>query len=72
MLTGGNSRCSFGKGRSHLSSNKIVHGFNLVKGKSSHPMEDYHVAEFTQIKCHELGLYAMFYGHFGDSVASYL
>ena len=72
MLTGGHSSCNSGKGRSHQSSNKIVHGFNLVKGKASHPMEDYHVAEFTQIKGYELGLYAIFYGHLGDSVASYL
>ena len=72
MLTGGNSSCNSGKGRSHLSSNKIVHGFNLVKGKASHPMEDYYVAEFTKIKGHELGLYANFYGHLGDSVALYM
>ena len=72
MLTGGNSSCNSRKGKSHLSFNKIFHGFNLVKGKSSHPMEDYHVAEFTQIKGHELGLYAIFYGHLGDSVASHL
>ena len=32
-------------------------------------MEDYHVAEFTQIKGHELDLYVIFYGHSGDSVA---
>ena len=72
MLTGGNSSCNSGKGTSHLSSNKIVHGFNLVKGKASHPMEDYHVVKFTQIKGHELGLYVIFDGHLGDSVASYL
>ena len=35
-------------------------------------MEDYHVAKFTQIKGHELGLYAIFYNHLGDSVASYM
>ena len=72
MLTRGNSSYNSEKGRIHLSSNKIVHGFNLVKGKASHPMEDYHVAESTQIKGHELGLYAIFYGYLGDSVASYL
>ena len=72
MLTGGNSSCNSRKYRSQLSSNKNVHGFNLVKGRASHPMEDYHVAEFTQIKCHELGLYAIFDDHLGDSVALYL
>lgn len=72
MMAGGHSSCNSGKGRSHLSPNKIVHGFSLVKGKASHPMEDYHVAEFTQIKGHELGLYAIFDGHLGDSVPSYL
>ena len=35
-------------------------------------MTDYHVAEFTHIKGHELDLYAIFYGHLCDSVASYL
>ena len=35
-------------------------------------MEDYHVVEFTQIKGHALGLYVIFDGHLGDSVASYL
>ena len=72
MLTRGNSSCNYGKDRSHLSSNKIVHGFNLVKGKASDPMEDYHVEKFTQIKGHELGLNAIFGGHLGDSVTSYL
>ncbi|KAH9298586.1 hypothetical protein KI387_030268, partial [Taxus chinensis] len=72
MVAGGHSSCSSGKGKNRLGSNKIVYGFSLVKGKASHPMEDYHVAEFTQIKGHELGLYAIFDGHLGDSVASYL
>eukprot|EP00252_Welwitschia_mirabilis_P012762 TRINITY_DN28230_c0_g1_i4.p1 TRINITY_DN28230_c0_g1~~TRINITY_DN28230_c0_g1_i4.p1 ORF type:complete len:236 (+),score=55.12 TRINITY_DN28230_c0_g1_i4:220-927(+) len=35
-------------------------------------MEDYHVAEYTQRNGHELGLYAIFDGHLGDNVASYL
>ncbi|XP_057857617.1 probable protein phosphatase 2C 9 isoform X1 [Cryptomeria japonica] len=72
MVAGGNSSCSSGKGKSHLSPNKIVYGFSLVEGKASHPMEDYHVAEFTQINGHELGLYAIFDGHLGDNVPSYL
>lgn len=66
------SSVNTGKGKSHRSPNKIVHGFSLVKGKSSHPMEDYHAAEFKKIKGHELGLFAIFDGHLGDNVPSYL
>uniref|UniRef100_A0A0D6R6R4 protein-serine/threonine phosphatase n=1 Tax=Araucaria cunninghamii TaxID=56994 RepID=A0A0D6R6R4_ARACU len=72
MVAGTQTSCSTGKGKSHLTPNKIVHGFSLVKGKATHPMEDYHVAEFTQVQGHELGLYAIFDGHLGNSVASYL
>ena len=43
-----------------------------MKGKACHRMEDYHVADFTQIKGHELRLYAIFYSHLGDSVVSYM
>jgi len=35
-------------------------------------MEDYHAAEFKKIKGHELGLFAIFDGHLGDNVPSYL
>ena len=35
-------------------------------------MQDYHVLEFTDIKGCEFGLYAIFDGHLGYSVASYL
>lgn len=61
-----------GKGKSRQSPNKIAHGFSLVKGKSSHPMEDCHAAEFKKTKGHELGLFAIFDGHLGSDVASYL
>lgn len=61
-----------GKGRSKWSSNKVTHGFHLVEGKSGHDMEDYHVAEYRREKDHELGLFAIFDGHLGDSVPSYL
>ncbi|KAJ8753117.1 hypothetical protein K2173_017668 [Erythroxylum novogranatense] len=61
-----------GKGRSKSSGKKMFHGFHLVEGKSGHDMEDYHVAEYRKIKNHELGLFAIFDGHLGDSVPSYL
>ncbi|KAG8043402.1 hypothetical protein GUJ93_ZPchr0458g22511 [Zizania palustris] len=61
-----------GKGRSKQSSNKVTHGFYLVEGKSEHDMEDYHVAEYKYEKNHELGLFAIFDGHLGDRVPSYL
>jgi protein phosphatase 1L len=35
-------------------------------------MEDYHVAEYKCEKGHELGLFAIFDGHLGDGVPSYL
>ncbi|XP_043711766.1 probable protein phosphatase 2C 44 isoform X2 [Telopea speciosissima] len=61
-----------GKGRSKSSSNRVSHGFHLVEGKSGHDMEDYHVAEYRNKKNHELGLFAIFDGHLGDRVPSYL
>lgn len=35
-------------------------------------MEDYHVAKFVQIERNELGLFAVYDGHLGESVAAYL
>ncbi|KDP27757.1 hypothetical protein JCGZ_19786 [Jatropha curcas] len=61
-----------GKGKSKSSNKKISHGFQLVEGKSGHDMEDYHVAEYRKFKNHELGLFAIFDGHLGDRVPSYL
>lgn len=70
VVVGGRSSCSSGKGRSHQS--PVKYGFSLVKGKANHPMEDYHVAKFVQIQGHELGLFAIYDGHLGDSVPAYL
>ncbi|KAK4747861.1 hypothetical protein SAY87_014447 [Trapa incisa] len=70
QVAGGSSSCSSGKGRS--SHGPIKYGFSLVKGKANHPMEDYHVAKFVKVKRHELGLFAVFDGHLGDSVPAYL
>ncbi|KAK8684041.1 hypothetical protein V6N13_040078 [Hibiscus sabdariffa] len=73
------SSSQLGEGRSYSSSGKgksregiIKFGFSLVKGKANHPMEDYHVAKFMQIQEHELGLFAIYDGHLGDSVPAYL
>ncbi|KAL6659054.1 hypothetical protein ACP70R_003094 [Stipagrostis hirtigluma subsp. patula] len=68
----GSSSSDTGRGRSKLSSNKVTHGFHLVEGRSGHDMEDYHVAEYRYEKNHELGLFAIYDGHLGDTVASYL
>jgi protein phosphatase 1L len=43
-----------------------------VKGRANHPMEDYHVANFVQVQGKELGLFAIYDGHLGDQVPSYL
>jgi hypothetical protein len=50
----------------------VAHGFHLVEGKSGHDMEDYHVAEYRKKNNHVLGLFAIFDGHLGDRVPSYL
>ncbi|XP_042484019.1 probable protein phosphatase 2C 9 [Macadamia integrifolia] len=70
QLIGGHSTSGSGKGRSNQG--PIKYGFNLVKGKANHPMEDYHVAKFVHNKGHELGLFAVYDGHLGDSVPAYL
>ncbi|KAK1317716.1 putative protein phosphatase 2C 44 [Acorus calamus] len=66
------SSADTGKGRSKFSVNRVAHGFHLVEGKSGHDMEDYHVAEFRRDRNIELGLFAIFDGHLGDRVPSYL
>ncbi|GMH03010.1 hypothetical protein Nepgr_004849 [Nepenthes gracilis] len=70
IVGGGRSSGGSGKGRSHQG--PVKYGFSLEKGKANHPMEDYHVAKFTQNHGHELGLFAIFDGHLGDSVPAYL
>ncbi|KAK9096509.1 hypothetical protein Sjap_022006 [Stephania japonica] len=59
-----------GKGRSHQGPVKF--GYSLVKGRANHPMEDFHVAKFVETRGHELGLFAIYDGHLGDSVLAYL
>ncbi|KAJ0090232.1 hypothetical protein Patl1_14873 [Pistacia atlantica] len=61
-----------GKGRCKSSSNKVSHGYHLVEGQSGHDMEDYLVAEYRNRKNHVLGLFAIFDGHLGDRVPTYL
>uniref|UniRef100_A0A0C9S3R7 protein-serine/threonine phosphatase n=1 Tax=Wollemia nobilis TaxID=56998 RepID=A0A0C9S3R7_9CONI len=61
-----------GKGRCKINDHQVSHGFNLVKGKSRHPMEDCLVAEFKRDKNHDLGLFAIYDGHLGHDVANYL
>ncbi|XAR49456.1 Phosphoprotein phosphatase [Bertholletia excelsa] len=69
-LSGGRSSCGSGKGKS--SRGPIKYGFSLLKGKANHPMEDYYVAKFVQHHGRELGLFAIYDGHLGDSVPAYL
>jgi len=61
-----------GKGKGCQGQVKVCYGFNLVKGNTNHPMEDYHVAELVQAKGNELGLFAIFDGHLGENVPAYL
>lgn len=70
QAAGGRSTSGAGKGRGHHGPVKF--GYNLVKGKASHPMEDYHVAKFVPHQGRELGLFAIYDGHLGDSVPAYL
>ncbi|KAJ4872293.1 putative protein phosphatase 2C 17 [Raphanus sativus] len=51
---------------------EIKFGYSLMKGKAKHPMEDYHVAKLINVEDNELGLFAIFDGHNGDQVATYL
>lgn len=67
----GSSTAETGKGKGKMSKH-ITHGFHWVKGKSSHPMEDYVVSEFRPLNDNELGLFAIFDGHLGHDVAKYL
>lgn len=68
----GSSSGETGKGKAKMSGKKVRHGYHLVKGKSSHPMEDYVVAQFRKIDDLELGLFAIFDGHLGHDVPDYL
>ncbi|XP_042458000.1 probable protein phosphatase 2C 9 isoform X2 [Zingiber officinale] len=61
-----------GKGRSSNSRTRISYGYSLLKGAADHPIEDYHVAKFINVGDQELGLFAIFDGHSGDSVPAYL
>ncbi|KAL0909089.1 hypothetical protein M5K25_023616 [Dendrobium thyrsiflorum] len=61
-----------GKGKCLQGRVRVSYGFSLVKGKANHPMEDYHVAKFVEVKGHKLGLFAIFDGHLGDKVPLYL
>ncbi|XP_074331091.1 putative protein phosphatase 2C 10 [Apium graveolens] len=70
QASGGKSAHGAGKGKA--SQGPIKYGYNLVKGKASHPMEDYHVAKFVRHHGHELGLFAIYDGHLGDGVPAYL
>ncbi|XP_074312997.1 putative protein phosphatase 2C 9 [Silene latifolia] len=70
QVVGGRSSSSTGKGKSHQCAAK--YGFSLVKGKANHPMEDFHVAKFVHARGHELGLFAIYDGHLGDTVPAYL
>ncbi|KAF9608254.1 hypothetical protein IFM89_008539 [Coptis chinensis] len=70
MLVG--ARGSYGSGKGRSSQGSIKYGFYLVKGKANHPMEDFHVAKFIETRGDELGLFAIYDGHLGDSVPAYL
>ncbi|CAN6205523.1 unnamed protein product [Urochloa humidicola] len=52
---------------------KVTYGFHLAEGRMPHGMEDRHVAEFRQLDGgNEVGLFAVFDGHSGADVATYL
>uniref|UniRef100_A0A0E0LLB0 protein-serine/threonine phosphatase n=1 Tax=Oryza punctata TaxID=4537 RepID=A0A0E0LLB0_ORYPU len=65
-----------GRGRAAPSSaggRKVTFGYHLVEGKMPHGMEDRHVAEFRRLDDgNEVGLFAVFDGHSGADVATYL
>lgn len=64
-----------GKGKSEAAPGrrKVTYGLHLVEGRMPHGMEDRHVAEFRQLDDgNEVGLFAVFDGHSGADVATYL
>ncbi|KAL6840707.1 hypothetical protein ACP4OV_029571 [Aristida adscensionis] len=64
-----------GKSRARAASGrrKVTYGFHLVEGRMAHGMEDCHVAEFRRLDDgNEVGLFAVFDGHSGADVATYL
>lgn len=67
----GTPPCEAGKGKSKMSKH-IRHGYHLIEGKSTHPMEDYVVAEFKQVGDNELGLFAIFDGHLSQDIPNFL
>ncbi|KAL6845890.1 hypothetical protein ACP4OV_024465 [Aristida adscensionis] len=68
----GHASTASGKGKGCQGQVKVCYGFNLVRGMTNHPMEDYHVAELKEAKGNQLGLFAIFDGHLGDTVPAYL
>jgi protein phosphatase 1L len=71
QFTGHGSTAS-GKGKACQGHVKVSYGYNLVRGKTNHPMEDYHFVDLVDVKGNELGLFAIFDGHLGDTVPAYL
>lgn len=71
ILGSSESSTETGKGKSKMSKN-VTHGYHTVKGKASHPMEDYVFADFKQVEDNELGLFAIFDGHVSQEVPDYL
>lgn len=72
QLLAGQSSSSTGKGKSTEGEIKVTYGYSLIKGRTNHPMEDYHVARFVHINGRKIGLFGIFDGHLGDSVPAYL
>lgn len=50
----------------------VTFGYARVKGLRDHPIEDYHVARMQSFNGEEIGLFAVYDGHAGTEVASYL
>ncbi|CAN8233965.1 unnamed protein product [Cochlearia groenlandica] len=71
----GEQRSQSQSGNGKNSEGGIKFGFYLIKGKNKNSMEDYHVSKFiinNNNGDNELGLFAIFDGHKGHNVASYL
>ncbi|WVZ87281.1 hypothetical protein U9M48_033942, partial [Paspalum notatum var. saurae] len=64
----GHASTASGRGKGCHGSVKVSFGYNLVRGMTNHPMEDYHVVDLRD----DLGLFAIFDGHLGDTVPAFL
>lgn len=71
-MTAGEEERTAWRGGGEGEQTNVTFGYARVKGLHDHPIEDYHVARMTSLDGIEIGLFAVFDGHAGTEVASFL